>query len=149
MILTGSWDGAAARAATEAEARVVSLNSGEGAGAGSDETTSVLFADLKSYWREWPVVGLAPLIWLLFTFCVPVPGCPTGYLGPGGWADQGEHFNCTGGSHRAVDAALFGEGHFYDEPTSLVVYNSLTYDPEGFVGAFNGTFSDMCVLASS
>ena len=25
-----------------------------------------------------------------------MPDCPKGYLGPGGLAEQGEHFNCTG-----------------------------------------------------
>ena len=30
------------------------------------------------------------------TFLLPVPDCPKGYLGPGGLAEQGENFNCTG-----------------------------------------------------
>ncbi len=30
------------------------------------------------------------------TFLLPVPDCPKGYLGPGGLAEHGEHFNCTG-----------------------------------------------------
>ena len=26
-----------------------------------------------------------------------------GYLGPGGYADFGQYYNCTGGAHRQVD----------------------------------------------
>ena len=46
---------------------------------------------------------------------LPVEGCPTGYLGAGGLADNGAHLGkgCTGGAHRAVDVAIFGEAHMY------------------------------------
>ena len=30
---------------------------------------------------------------------MPLPGgCPTGYLGPGGYHEGGKYFNCTGGA---------------------------------------------------
>jgi heparan-alpha-glucosaminide N-acetyltransferase len=48
-------------------------------------------------------------------YLLPVPGCPTGYLGAGGLADNGAYLGkgCTGGAHRAVDIAIFGEAHMY------------------------------------
>ncbi len=37
------------------------------------------------------------------TFLLPVPGCPSGYLGPGGLQNEGQYRNCTGGSARYID----------------------------------------------
>ncbi len=46
--------------------------------------------------------------WLLLTFLLPVPGCPTGYLGPGGDM-QNDHSlaNCTGVSNRRLEIRFF------------------------------------------
>lgn len=56
------------------------------------------FLDLRFFWREWPLILSAPLMWLVLTFGVSVPGCPLGYLGPGGLTRNDGA--CTGGSHR-------------------------------------------------
>jgi len=88
VVLTGSWDGEPGAAAQAA----LDLNE-----------PSDTFRDLRFFWREWPAVGLAPLLWLVLTFMVQVPGCPTGYLGPGGRSDDHNYADvedCTGGSHR-------------------------------------------------
>lgn len=42
------------------------------------------FKEFFLYPIQWLIVSLITLIWLLLTFLLPVPGCPTGYLGPGG-----------------------------------------------------------------
>jgi heparan-alpha-glucosaminide N-acetyltransferase len=45
------------------------------------------------------IIGL----WLGITFGMPVPGCPTGYIGPGGIGDYGLYPNCTGGAAGYID----------------------------------------------
>jgi heparan-alpha-glucosaminide N-acetyltransferase len=146
VVLTGSWDGEAgqqAQAALEAQ----QLNSAApGGGEGFPYDT---FLDLRFFWREWVGIGVAPLMWLMLTFGVHVPGCGYGYLGPGGRSlsgsgggggddDDDSFAACTGGSHRYIDMQFFGSKHLYDEPTCSVAYECNTpYDPEGLVGGFN------------
>lgn len=79
------------------------------------------------------LLGLLPLLILNLsaTFLLHVPGCPVGYLGPGGTADGGEHRNCTGGAHLYVDSLLFGRNHLFQTPTCQKLYRTGPYDPEG------------------
>lgn len=79
--------------------------------------------------------GLLPLITLnlLATFLLPVPGCPTGYLGPGGTSEQGRFANCTGGAHLYVDTQLFGRNHLFQSPSCQPLYQTGPYDPEGLI----------------
>ena len=72
---------------------------------------------------------------------LPVPGCPTGYLGPGGNADGGKYkyAGCTGGAHRRIDELLWGAGHYYDGPTCRQYYQCGPYDPEGTLGALTAS----------
>ncbi len=57
-----------------------------------------LYKTVFQYWLEWVFVLLTSTIWLLITFLLPVPNCPTGYLGPGGKHHHGKYENCTGGN---------------------------------------------------
>jgi len=57
-----------------------------------------LYKTVFQYWLEWIFVSLSVIIWLLITFLLPVPNCPTGYLGPGGKHHHGQYENCTGGN---------------------------------------------------
>jgi hypothetical protein len=41
-------------------------------------------ADVVPFALQWFVAALFPLVHTIITFCLPVPGCPTGYLGAGG-----------------------------------------------------------------
>lgn len=79
------------------------------------------------------VLGWLPLVALNLsvTFFLPVPGCPTGYLGPGGAADSGQYSNCTGGAHLYVDTLVFGRRHLYQTPTCQAAFQTGAYDPEG------------------
>ena len=64
-----------------------------------------------------------------------IPGCPKGYLGPGGLQNEGQFKNCTGGSARIIDIAIFGRNHIYQHPTAKIIYDtSEPFDPEGFLG---------------
>ncbi|KAI9990277.1 hypothetical protein PInf_021087 [Phytophthora infestans] len=81
------------------------------------------------------IVGVLPLVLvnLLLTFTLHVPGCPTGYIGPGGDADAGVHRNCTGGAHLYVDSLVFGLRHIFQTPTCQKRYQTGPYDPEGLL----------------
>ena len=108
--------------------------------------SAAVAADIGRYWVQWIVVGLLVLVHLLVQFTMPVDGCPTGYLGAGGLANDGLYLGkgCTGGAHRAVDVALFGEAHIYHDKNSDGVFSSSAtcsdiyrcdvYDPEGALG---------------
>ena len=81
------------------------------------------------------VSGLAT-VQVLATLLMPVPGCPTGYLGPGGLHMGGAYFNCTGGAAGFIDRTVFGDAHIYAHPTSRQIYGgSVPYDPEGLLGS--------------
>jgi heparan-alpha-glucosaminide N-acetyltransferase len=56
------------------------------------------FSDIKPHALQWIAALFLPITYIALAWGVTVPGCPTGYLGPGGYADQGAYFNCTGGS---------------------------------------------------
>ncbi|XP_072319321.1 heparan-alpha-glucosaminide N-acetyltransferase isoform X1 [Eucyclogobius newberryi] len=94
--------------------------------------------DILLYWPAWLCVLLLEVIWLCLTFLLPVPGCPTGYLGPGGIGDMGLYTNCTGGASGYIDRWLLGENHIYQTPSSRVIYASrMPFDPEGVLGSIN------------
>ncbi|KAJ8000548.1 hypothetical protein DPEC_G00181250 [Dallia pectoralis] len=90
------------------------------------------------YWPAWLCVVVLETVWLCLTFLLPVPGCPDGYLGPGGIGDMGLYPNCTGGAAAFVDRWLLGEKHVYQTPSSRVIYMShMPFDPEGVLGSIN------------
>ncbi|KAM7394189.1 hypothetical protein PAMP_021002 [Pampus punctatissimus] len=94
--------------------------------------------DILLYWPAWLCVLILEIIWLCLTFLLPVPDCPTGYLGPGGIGDMGMYPNCTGGAAGFIDHWLLGENHIYQTPSSRVIYMThMPYDPEGILGSIN------------
>ncbi|KAM9329534.1 heparan-alpha-glucosaminide N-acetyltransferase [Gastrophryne carolinensis] len=100
--------------------------------------TCFLLQDMVMFWPQWLLVFALEAVWLCLTLVLPVPGCPTGYLGPGGIGDFGKYPNCTGGAAGYIDRLVFGEEHIYQRPTSSVVYNTtVPYDPEGILGTLN------------
>jgi len=104
------------------------------------------FRDMASYWGQWICTFLLEATWLFITFLMPVPGCPTGYIGPGGLADHGKYGkSCVGGAAGYIDRKIFGENHMYGHPTCKNVYYPLLtndekvpFDPEGILGSING-----------
>ncbi|XP_034059231.1 heparan-alpha-glucosaminide N-acetyltransferase isoform X1 [Gymnodraco acuticeps] len=94
--------------------------------------------DILLYWPAWLCVLILEIIWLCLTFLLPVPDCPTGYLGPGGIGDMGLYANCTGGAASLIDRWLLGESHIYQTPSSRVIYAThMPHDPEGVLGSIN------------
>ncbi|EGG17785.1 transmembrane protein [Cavenderia fasciculata] len=103
-----------------------------------------MLADFIPFWLQWLFALLILAVWFLVTFLLPVPGCPTGYLGPGGLGDQGQHVNCTGGAAKIVDLHIFSNNHIFQTPTCQPIYNTGAYDPEGTLGYLTSVF--MCFL---
>ncbi|XP_061447027.1 heparan-alpha-glucosaminide N-acetyltransferase [Rhineura floridana] len=94
--------------------------------------------DILPYWPQWLFMMALEAVSLCLTFLLNVPGCPTGYLGPGGIGDLGKHSNCTGGAATYIDHLLLGEKHIYQHPSSNVLYlTTVAYDPEGILGTIN------------
>ncbi|XP_028915224.1 LOW QUALITY PROTEIN: heparan-alpha-glucosaminide N-acetyltransferase-like [Ornithorhynchus anatinus] len=94
--------------------------------------------DILLYWPEWLIVAGLEILWLCLTFLLPVPGCPRGYLGPGGIGDDGKYPNCTGGAAAYIDKWLLGENHIYHYPTCKELYKTTEpFDPEGVLGTIN------------
>lgn len=107
------------------------------------------FTDIYPHILEYLFIGVLILAWFLITFLMPVPGCPTGYLGPGGSTG---HFNCTGGAAGYIDKKVFTLRHIYDGPTCSpqgpgdipTNYGCGPYDPEGLLGNLTSIF--LCYL---
>ncbi|XP_071108203.1 heparan-alpha-glucosaminide N-acetyltransferase-like [Haliotis cracherodii] len=101
--------------------------------------------DVLDYWPEWILHLVMVTVWLAITFALPVPGCPKGYLGPGGLHEGGKYENCTGGAAGYIDRVIFGNSHIYGNPTAKAIYKtSVPYDPEGLLGTLTSCF--LCFL---
>ncbi|NXN18875.1 HGNAT acetyltransferase, partial [Indicator maculatus] len=112
-----------------------------GAESGTLETPCPALQDILPYWPQWICILTLEVIWLCLTFLLPVPGCPRGYLGPGGIGDFGNYPNCTGGAAGYIDRLLLGEKHIYQHPSASVIYQTtMPYDPEGILGTINSIF---------
>ena len=97
--------------------------------------------DLRHSSFQWLFMSFIVAIHTCVTFFLNVPGCPTGYLGPGGLHDQAKHVNCTGGAARYVDVLFFGSVHIYQNPTPKKIYDThVPFDPEGLLGSFTSLF---------
>ncbi|XP_066535965.1 heparan-alpha-glucosaminide N-acetyltransferase [Hoplias malabaricus] len=93
--------------------------------------------DVLLFWPEWIFILLLEVLWLCVTFLLPVPNCPTGYLGAGGIGDNGLYPNCTGGAAAYVDRWLLGD-NIYWHPTCKALYHTTQpFDPEGVLGTIN------------
>ena len=103
------------------------------------------FRDILNYWHEWIIHLVLLMIYLLLTFFLKVPGCPTGYLGPGGLADDEQYIECTGGAAGYIDRQVLGYSHVYGSPTCRDVFKTkVHYDPEGLLGTLTSCF--LCFL---
>ncbi|XP_015606463.1 heparan-alpha-glucosaminide N-acetyltransferase [Cephus cinctus] len=89
---------------------------------------------------QWLIILAILAAHCVITFHLPVPNCPTGYLGPGGRHEDGKYFNCTGGATGYIDKIVLGIDHIYQWPTSSTVYGSGPFDPEGILGCLTTIF---------
>jgi heparan-alpha-glucosaminide N-acetyltransferase len=103
---------------------------------------AALYVDFGRFAAQWAAMLALGAVYLLVSFFLPVPGCPTGYLGAGGLADQGAYPACTGGAHGYVDRLLWGQEHIYGGATCRDVYKcvEVKYDPENTLGAISAAW---------
>jgi heparan-alpha-glucosaminide N-acetyltransferase len=122
-----------------ARASLVAQSPRPGSVGGAEGAEGGLFRDLIPW--EWVSVLFFIVAHTLCTFCLPVPGCPTGYLGPGGVGDFGHYPLCTGGAANFIDRTVLGPGRIMSGPTCSGPYNCQNHDPEGLLGTLTS-----CVL---
>ena len=108
---------------------------------GEEVVVSPWKAEYIHHSLEYAAIVFLLLLHTTITFLLPVPGCPTGYLGPGGLADNGQYPNCVGGAAGYIDRQLLGR-HMYGSPTCGPTYQCGGYDPEGLLGIL--TSAGMC-----
>lgn len=99
----------------------------------------MIFQDVFDAWKQWLIVVSLASIHVVLSLLLPVPGCPRGYLGPGGLdmtlTREDIYFNCTGGAAGYIDRLIFGSKHIYQTPTFRIIYQTiLPFDPEGLLG---------------
>ncbi|XP_063985450.1 heparan-alpha-glucosaminide N-acetyltransferase-like [Diachasmimorpha longicaudata] len=92
--------------------------------------------DVLDAWAQWLIVLTLIVIHLLIIFLLPVPGCPMGYLGPGGNEYRQQYANCTGGAASYIDRMVFGS-HMYKKIHNPVYGTVGSYDPEGILNTLS------------
>lgn len=97
--------------------------------------------DVVALWGQWLFMLSILAIYIIVTFALEAPGCPRGYIGPGGLAANESYINCTGGIAGYIDRHLFGPKHIYQHPTCMETYKTkVPYDPEGALGTLSSSF---------
>lgn len=92
---------------------------------------------LTGYSYEWIIQLTLMAVYLIISYGVAAPGCPVGYIGPGGISEHSEYKHCTGGIHRFIDWKVFTDQLLFHHPTCLEMYDCIPYDPEGLLGVLS------------
>lgn len=95
-----------------------------------------ILRDILNNWAQWLIILAITTTHTLIMFYLPVPNCPTGYLGPGGYANNGTLPNCTGGAAGYIDRLVFGS-HMYARTKDPVYGTILPHDPEGIMSTIS------------
>lgn len=72
------------------------------------QPTSSFLHDFCILWPLWILAALLIIIHLIVVFRLPVPGCPVGYMGPGGKQYMGKYSHCMGGAVGYIDYLVLG-----------------------------------------
>lgn len=92
--------------------------------------------DILNNWAQWLIILAIVATHTFITFLLPVPNCPKGYLGPGGYHEFGKFANCTGGAAGYIDRLIFGS-HMYSHTKNPVYGIILPNDPEGIMNTIS------------
>ncbi|KAG7202184.1 hypothetical protein KM043_015863 [Ampulex compressa] len=98
-----------------------------------------ILRDILDSWPQWIFVLSTMTLHILITFLLPVPNCPTRYLGPGGYEHFNRFPNCTGGAAGYIDRLVFGN-HMYFHKENAVYGPILPHDPEGIMNTISIIF---------
>ncbi|XP_015177917.1 PREDICTED: heparan-alpha-glucosaminide N-acetyltransferase-like [Polistes dominula] len=98
-----------------------------------------ILEDILNNWIQWCIILAIVATHTLITFLLPVPNCPKGYFGPGGYDTFQKYTNCTGGAAGYIDRYVFGK-HMYNNTKNLVYGNILQHDPEGIMNTISAIF---------
>ncbi|XP_068141467.1 heparan-alpha-glucosaminide N-acetyltransferase [Drosophila tropicalis] len=90
--------------------------------------------DICIFSGEFAVLLALIATYLGLTYGLKVPGCPRGYLGPGGKSNNAANPHCIGGAAGYIDQQVLGNAHIYQYPTAKYVYDATAFDPEGLFG---------------
>lgn len=101
------------------------------------------FEDVLKVWKSWLICLVILALHTALIFSVAAPGCPSGYLGPGGLHKNRTYENCIGGATGYIDKLLLGSHNIYQYPTIYEVYEARPFDPEGVVGCLTTIFQVM------
>ena len=74
----------------------------------ASKTMSSLLHDVCILWPLWIFAGVLIAVHLFVLFELPVPGCPSGYMGPGGKQLMGRYSHCMGGAVGYIDYLVLG-----------------------------------------
>ncbi|XP_072384801.1 heparan-alpha-glucosaminide N-acetyltransferase-like [Diabrotica undecimpunctata] len=97
------------------------------------------FKDLKRIYKAWLLALAVLILHTILIFAVAAPGCPRGYMGPGGLHKNSSYKHCVGGATGYIDGLILGN-HRYQHPTIYKTYESKPFDPEGVVGCLTTIF---------
>ncbi|KAI2809164.1 hypothetical protein BLOT_000310 [Blomia tropicalis] len=106
-------------------------------------STNLFLQKIFPLWMEYSLAIIMIFIYSYFTFYWEFdPGCPIGYIGPGGLYDNGSHPFCVGGSAHKIDELIFTSKHCYKGYFGSILYDPdpriynprLWHDPEGLLG---------------
>ncbi|KAL0861306.1 hypothetical protein ABMA27_008865 [Loxostege sticticalis] len=101
-----------------------------------------LFRDIAAGWQQWLVTLILVGLQVIVTLTVAAPGCPRGYMGPGGLHMSAYNMtlqNCTGGIAGHIDRVILGPSHLHQRGTfSKLYHTTLPHDPEGLLGILSG-----------
>ncbi|XP_011498330.1 PREDICTED: heparan-alpha-glucosaminide N-acetyltransferase-like [Ceratosolen solmsi marchali] len=95
--------------------------------------------DISERWAQWIVVLVIMTIHTCLIFLLRVPGCPLGYIGPGGYHHHSEYINCTAGVAGYIDRLIFGN-HIYMNKINQVYGPVHPHDPEGLMNTISAVF---------
>ncbi|XP_017777124.1 PREDICTED: heparan-alpha-glucosaminide N-acetyltransferase [Nicrophorus vespilloides] len=105
----------------------------------SNNVWSRRFKYILSVKYQWIFMLILLSAYILILVFLQEPGCEAFYLGPGGYHDNGTHFNCTGGATGYIDRLILGK-HVYQRAEIINVYQALPHDPEGILGCLPSIF---------
>ncbi|XP_044013737.1 heparan-alpha-glucosaminide N-acetyltransferase-like [Aphidius gifuensis] len=88
--------------------------------------------DILDAWKQWLIVVIIISINLTIQYLLIVPGCPSGYFGPGGYDNHSQLINCTGGAVGYIDRKLLSS-HIYNKTNNIIYGKINNYDPEGLM----------------